>query len=80
MSCFVELKESKTRVSYSFDKSLVSYSERKVYHFEEMLSTASLDHNITVINLQMMVNDPILFKGLINRNNNYSLGTEPDDE
>ncbi|XP_054163914.1 platelet glycoprotein 4-like [Oppia nitens] len=55
-----KIQRLKEKVSFSMDKTIVSFAERKVYLFDELMSTGSLDDNITVINLQFMILNPML--------------------
>jgi hypothetical protein len=47
----------KEKITFSFDKTVVSYVERKVYKFDRFMSIGSIDENITVINIPIVVSN-----------------------
>ena len=52
----IRVQKLKENIQFSMDKTMVSYTERKVYTFNEIMSIGSIEDNLTVINLQFMVN------------------------
>jgi len=47
----------KEKITFSFDKTIVSYVERKVYKFDSVMSIGSIDENLTVVNIPIVVNN-----------------------